>query len=100
MTTKQFESLNDLDFLKLNAEDRIAYLNEHNAGTFRLPTEQEKTQLTEYLKRKYKNESNDIYAIREETQDMVSRNNSSGWNGKLSARLFLTVPKSLFDYSK
>lgn len=91
--TKRFpESLNDKEFSRLSIEDRVAYLNEHNAGEFMELTSEEVEKYTEQLEKKWGTDATyKPYALREETSEVVVVENTQGMYGKMSPRLFMKV---------
>lgn len=83
-------SLNDKDFSLLTTTEKVQYLNEHNHGYFRELTKEEREYYNKKLNRNTQS-STKAYAIREETNDLVVKENTYGWNGKLFPRLFVNI---------
>lgn len=86
-----YPEMTDREFVVLSDTEKVAYLNQHNFGDFRELTENEKPLYTQFVSQKYgKKATYKPYAIRESTNDLVVIENTKGWYGKMSARLFVS----------
>lgn len=83
------KNLTDKEFALLSEKEKVAYLNEHNYGEFRLLRNDEREKYSESTE----NHTFKPYAIREETNDVVGNYNTLGMFGKLSPRLFVSIKK-------